>query len=286
MAKDIYSFYTVFFALSNAIFFAFLILRRNTISNKIRYILYAAFTLHTLLLWISSVPFGQRGGIISPLLFWFLIYTHRKKNINLNFLPLFALGIIVGLVALQTIRDANFSGIADIDVISSIISGYGGFGERLITYAEVYANVPGLLDFQYGKTYLTLFTQFIPRDIWPDKWDTAGYLITKNVTADWATSQRANTQGTLFGEAFLNFSHLGLIIVPIVYGSCVNFIEQHYLKNHDVWCLVKYAILALSFLFMITGDFVNTMFGALISWFVISILEFFSKQRIYVYKTK
>lgn len=103
----------------------------------------------------------------------------------------------------------------DQSAIGAII-GSGNFVD-IGRIANIIDRVPERLDYFWGKTYLSIFTAFVPRVIWPEKPPVQlggivknkifGYIVTTN---GWPP--------TIIGEAFMNFGYVGLFFIPFFYG--------------------------------------------------------------------
>jgi hypothetical protein len=77
-----------------------------------------------------------------------------------------------------------------------------GFEYGLIGIEAVFER--GAHNIHFGKTYLSVFSNFVPRKIWPDKPDTGGAIFTAEYMDDqWGGSSVA-TPGIL-GEGMINF---------------------------------------------------------------------------------
>lgn len=266
-----------FLLLSNAMFFAFIVFERHRIRK--RWFLYTGFALHTILLWFTCIPLGQRGGIISPMIFWILIGTVRKRRFNRKIVVVVAVSIIFLINLLGVLRNDKVFTMSNVGSFSDVLSRGYGFAERLNSYVQVYEGTPDYLDYQWGKTYLTVFTQFVPRKLWPDKWDCAGVLITKNIIADAEYSRRSNMQPTMFGEAFLNFSYFGFLLVPIIIGWFIGYIDRRRKKTSNMWDAVIFSNWTFVCFFIVNGDFVNSMFGGIIFWLVLLVAKHFCSFR-------
>jgi len=265
-----------FLTIANLIFFAYLFLNHE----KLRYkkLLYATFVIHAIFLWCLTIPFGQRGGIITPIILWGLVITLNKKY-SLKFFFVAGLSILILINVLGTLRtykEKSFD--KSISTWDYVVEGYG-FANRLEACVGIVNGVPHALDFQYGKTYFALLTQFVPRNIWPDKWDTGGVLITKYILADHSFSSRSNYQGTLFGEAYLNFALFGLIFVPFLVGYFVGFIDRKREQVSNILNAVILSYWSYTCLLLVNGDFVNTMFSGLITWAVLLLVKIFVISR-------
>lgn len=119
-----------------------------------------------------------------------------------------------------------------------------------------------------GKSYITLFTNFIPRVIWEDKPDTAGVIFTKLYTDD-QTGLSYIATGAV-AEAVLNFGKsfgpaIGLAInfIVLVLG-CIyykkNFTQPKTSKNKksvSIFTLVSYFYITLSFSRFSYGEFTD-----------------------------
>lgn len=79
----------------------------------------------------------------------------------------------------------------------------------------IYKAVPENIDYGYGNTYYGIPLTFIPRIIWPSKpsYGESARIMRKAIPGDYASSPL-----TLVGEAYQNFSYLGVLLVFFIIG--------------------------------------------------------------------
>lgn len=78
-----------------------------------------------------------------------------------------------------------------------------------------YVNLRGIT---YGRQLLGVLLFFIPRGIWPSKPVGSGYLVAKELLMTKYFMWFSNLSCPLFGEAYINFGIVGVIIFGIILG--------------------------------------------------------------------
>jgi hypothetical protein len=92
------------------------------------------------------------------------------------------------------------------------LSGNAGDQQFLDQFAATLTLVDDNGKFYYGTTYLPLLTLPIPRQLWPEKPGLADYL--KDISRPWRPMAEMGMVITIWGEAYINFGYLGILIIP------------------------------------------------------------------------
>lgn len=99
----------------------------------------------------------------------------------------------------------------------------------LVSFAII-QDFPEKYDYFYGTSILKIFTLFIPRSLWPDKWD--------SIAIEMAQIYHPHAKGfslatTLYGEIFANGGLISLFIVPflllIILSISFTFLKKLYI---------------------------------------------------------
>lgn len=194
----------------NLIYFIKVVSRKVTSFDKLFYL--ANFSIFVCLSLLS----GSRSMLLWNLVFMTIYYHYIIKPISLpKALSMFFLVVLTAMV-MGVIRDGY-----SIDDSGSFSSGVS-VEEKLINPANfTYGTKPihlllelnELNELSHGKTYLTVFTNLIPRSVFPNKPDPGGVVFTRDILNDPFEGNSYYSTG-IVGEAFINFGYeLGIIFV-------------------------------------------------------------------------
>lgn len=142
---------------------------------------------------------------------------------------------------------------------------------------------------EYGMTYLTMITNFIPRSIWPEKPDPGGVIFTRDYTDDMYGGFSHFTTG-LFPESMINFGvAFGILFGAIQLYLIVHLLSKFHIKKYsvknsinsekDLIILLVYINVMWGGANLITSEFTNIMIGTIVK--VISILSVYYIIRIF-----
>lgn len=226
---------------------------------------------------ILCIPMGSRGGIVVPVICFFILYNKLYKKIALKKMLVFGVCILALLNVLSELRTEKNISSFDKGVISrvgeALATGWG-YEHRLLSMANTIRYVPSRLDYQYGGTYLALVTQFLPRKYFPWKFAPGGVLISEHITRIDAYRGTSNDQASIFGESYLNFGLIGVIIMLSAGGILSKHIDVLFENCYGYWASVFLMISVIFTFFNFQGDFVNTNFSYVLS---LLFLAFFKK---------
>ncbi|QJD97560.1 oligosaccharide repeat unit polymerase [Mucilaginibacter robiniae] len=190
-----------------------LILARIFVFNK-RYdkVLFAVFIAATLFI-------GSRGGAVGPLLGYFTNWIYFRKH---------------GRIKLITLAIAGVGALSLITLLSFFRSGSGGAGILAeIFYGNSFSDVRDLSwvlslwdgNYFYGKTYLAAFMSFIPSSLsaYRTRWSIGKVTATM---AGYSITEHPGIRPGTFGEVYLNFGIIGVIILGILMGYSMRYIDK------------------------------------------------------------
>jgi oligosaccharide repeat unit polymerase len=147
------------------------------------------FSIHfTTFIFIALLTLS-RGTLLTQIIFMALIFHFSHKKIGLT-KAVIGLSILLAVASVYgVLRESvtwdnrgfklNYGNVCDTcdqsnkEYYKSEWSYFGLFPLQRVIEAED-------INVQYGLTYVTLFTNFIPRKIWPDKPDPGGVVLTKD----------------------------------------------------------------------------------------------------------
>lgn len=182
--------------------------------KKATIILYLVHLLLTLGIGLLS---GSRSGVLNTFLLNLMVFHYLVKQLRPSFLIPFFIFFLIGASFLGAVRDqlqidedSGVKLISDDSELSETLGNTSTFVYGIIPLNIIYEE--RFTNYQYGLTYLTTLTNYIPRSIWPNKPDTGGVIITK-------FRKKGDYEGTtnyspgLIAEGILNFGYyLGPVI--------------------------------------------------------------------------
>lgn len=190
------------------------------------WILYAA---HFALVFVIALLSGSRSSLLNIFIFQLIIYHYMVRRVQMHAALVLGMALILSATTLGVLRNVVRLQDGDFTTIESQSSGstavasfsYGIEPLEIITTTEY----PQLA---YGSTFLSIFTNAVPRDIWPDKPASGGVFFTKNYVGDiWLGY--SNLTPTFLGEWIINFGPaLGVIGFFLSYGWIALGLERGY----------------------------------------------------------
>lgn len=238
-------------------------------------IMWLGWGAHVLLSLGVQLLTGSRTSILNILLFLVLVSHYCWRRFSLQFYAVLAIGLVVAASFLGTVRNTMKIEGANVDlrleraeeIVDNAILSDG------LRPLEVLFDSP-IRSLQFGMTFLTLFTNPIPRNWWPGKPDTGGVVYTKVYLEDQWDGYSNATPG-LLGESMMNFGHA----VGLLFGFGALLGLQFWLGKWYVRLMVlrgrgefniNYGLSVICFLCavqfvngLLTGEFTNCAVGFL-----------------------
>jgi oligosaccharide repeat unit polymerase len=163
------------------------------------------------------------GGIIFPFFSMLITYHYLKKRLTIKHLLLFVALIVMVFpifiaqrattdisLMVPLVREGYAEPLLILDIFASRFMGFDP-----LVYAIRYT--PTVMDYQYGKTMLTMFVAWVPQKLWPDKPVYAFGRVFPQVY--FGQDENCSTVGpTILGEAYINFHVVGIIFVSLISG--------------------------------------------------------------------
>jgi hypothetical protein len=175
---------------------------------------------------------GSRGGTLNLIAMQLFCYHYIKGNIRVSrVLPaavaLLACAMLLGIVrnAVKLEDGAVETGLGDREqTLEFSTFQYGVIPLQLLLDADH-------LHLAYGMTLVTLVTNVVPRDWWPDKPDTGGVFFTKEYTGD-AWNGASNLTPTFLGEGIINFGWVvGIAFFAFTYPLLMYLTVSYYRRT-------------------------------------------------------
>jgi oligosaccharide repeat unit polymerase len=226
------------------------------------------FAIHLTLVVFLGLLSGSRGGLLYSVLLLVVIYNYLSRPVR----PRFAIPLGIALLATAIVlgQARNRFRISERGLRTGLEGGVESdqqtFRYGLIPLELVYARDPRQL--QWGLTYATAITNFVPRKIWPEKPSSGGVVLTRDYTGDRWRGASHLAPGVI-GEGILNFGtigiavgggvmFLGLVLALLLYSSMLGRLE-HEDSPDSLVMPIAYGIVASSVATLLFGEFTNVV---------------------------
>jgi hypothetical protein len=175
---------------------------------------------------------GSRGSLLSVLALQMFLYHYLRKRVTIAWAvsvggALVLVAVIIG-VARQGVKFDDGTLTTGLDTHESVVSdstfNYGVLPLKLLVDADHLA-------LANGTTFLSVLTNPVPRDWWPEKPDSGGVFFTKAYTGD-AWDGASNLTPTFLGEGIINFGWFaGTMVYFLVNSMLVLFVTELYRRT-------------------------------------------------------
>lgn len=192
--------------------------------SLVRFYVYREFSLLPVigLIVVGLIFFGERGNLAAIVtLFVYGLFIRMGRRLKLLWL---AVGVAVALwftFLLDALRNSNFS-------ISAVVKGFAinmFFGNSFSDTRD-FAEVLSFWDGHHfwGKTYLAGVFAFIPRALSSFR-DTWSIGVVTATMAGFKTTEHPGLRVGVFGEAYLNFGLVGVILLGLLFGATLRLVD-------------------------------------------------------------
>jgi|GEM_PF-5939706 len=244
--------------------YLFFIHAKGRISNLYTY-LFISFSIFLLILT------GIRTSLLFLLTSLFVIRHYMIRKVRLQWFIVSGSVVLIVLISFTALfREYIFFGhvLADpyqsntTTVTENIVSRF----RALIILPDILIlaidKFPAVIDFQYGKTLIPLFTSFIPHSIFPEKSPGSAVIFTRAINQN-SINHVQTIPPSLLGELYMNLAILGIIIGMFFFGI-VSRISYQYLKEHrsNKFAILTHAVFITSLIPILRGG----LFGPIIMY--------------------
>ncbi len=209
----------------NLIYFAVGLTRRRS------WLWWGLFAMHVLIVLVAGALSGSRSSILTVFAAQVFVYHYLRRPVKIRYaLPIGAALIVFAMiigVARQGVKLENSSLSTGLDsydrVLTLSVFNYGVQPLQILLGAED-------LQLANGSTLLSVLTNAVPRDWWPEKPDTGGVFFTKKYTGD-AWDGASNLTPTFLGEGVINFGWVGGLVFFLAMDLAVMYCIVHYYRK-------------------------------------------------------
>ena len=167
---------------------------------------WALYVAHLLLFAVIAALQGSRGFILGQVLLMMVAVNYLRGPIKLRSAFIGGAVLLVSAALLGAIRN-NLTALHDLDSLKDMRGGIVNL--KMFSYGidplnTIFAD--DFSEFQYGKTFLTPLTNYVPRQIWPEKFESGGVVLTKFWLGYDYTGLTHMSPG-IVAESILNFGY-------------------------------------------------------------------------------
>jgi oligosaccharide repeat unit polymerase len=263
----------------------FFILQLNTY-KKYNILLITLFIISFVLTIIYYTINSNRNSLFLLVLILLIVYfVFNKKKVDLsklNFFDKMKFFIVIVIATLFFQYQGNERKANQMDnskVESGFIEGMNGaFGN----HENIVWLILHKFDLQFGATYLSGFTNFIPRSIWPDKPLGSGPVLKNMISpGSYVVGRKGNSSVTtgLFTESLMNFGLIGMTPFSLLYGLFIKFFYLKLMKSKNILQFLMLLYLML----LLNSQFYYAEFAGFLSRTIFTIIPFFLLNKI-IYK--
>ena len=281
------------YSIINLVYFSFLVTRSK---RKTRDVL--IYGMHLLIFVVLALLTGSRGSLLVNFALMALIYHHSVRRISARWLFAFAVSAMLVASVLEVAREGVSFG------ENGLVTGLSEdkYNDKKMSFGWAkYGLIPldlvleaDHVNMHYGFTYLTVFTNLIPRYIWPTKPEPGGNILTNEYAADqWGGTSFLSTG--IMPEAIINFGRsMGIFVGALQFGALVGGLLLYYVRYRRRMVTntpykfidsVRFAYISYAMMGLIIGEFTNIMVLLLIQlttvWITQLLIRKFSKKSVY-----
>ena len=259
------------FSIIDLIYFSYLVTRRKlTVSVIVSYVI------HFLIFVLLALLTGSRGSLLVNLVLMAMVYHHSVRRISARWLLTLAVSTLLIASVLEVARQGVAFG--EEGLITGLSEERQDEKKMSYEWAKYGINPLELLlnadrvTMYYGLTYLTVFTNIIPRAMWPGKPDTGGVILTKEYKGEFGGTSHTSTG--IIPEAIMNFGvPLGIIVGTFQYGALVGGLLLYYIRYRQRLLTnapykfidsVRFAYISWGMMGLIVGEFTNIIVNLLV----------------------
>jgi len=196
---------------------------------------------------VIAITSGTRSALLTPLISLLVIrqYLARKNNSIIKKLKNWKIIIVVCLfilIVFPVILAMRYKPLGEIiknpltvySDLSYLYFSIIGHYQSIAPFVNIIRDTPNVMDYQYGKTYLSALTQWIPRQIWENKPSSFAMVFTDTYFDGFYSRNKTIISPTVLGEAYINFHVGGIVVVALISGILWRAIYQYFvIRNRN-----------------------------------------------------
>ncbi|WP_041427364.1 O-antigen polymerase [Syntrophomonas wolfei] len=253
------------FGIINLVYFALILDMKKSNTHIIM-----IYIMHLCMFITIGLLSGSRGSLLSNFLYMLILYHYMIKRIN--FKKVTVIVILLILVALGLGEARQSYRVTDEGLSFNIVSNQAFKDRHEFKYGVYPLEVvmtSNINELQYGKTFLTAITNFIPRVWWPNKPDPGGVVFTKLYLNN-AWEGYSNHSTGIITESIINFGLLGILVGLVLLFSFMYLLMYYYrqliisFSKITLLRITSYIILLTAIPGLVTAEWTNLIVGTVI----------------------
>lgn len=225
-----------------------------------------------IMLTISNFPTAQARGRIGGIVIAFIViwFIYRRPRLANWFPTIMAAGTLIVFPLLgQTRREVALDNLTWNSVRRAYFQGSFDAYQMLGAIVD-YANVNGV---SWGRQFLGALFFWVPRSIWPDKPIGTGARVATDLGLPFT-----NLSAPLWGEAYLNFGVVGVLIAFFILGWVLRMISTAFLNRGGMMMIFGSFFVGFQ-LFLLRGDLMSS-FTFLVPFLIFAFILFYRASRV------
>jgi hypothetical protein len=230
---------------------------------------------------------GNKSTLLATFVAVAIIYNVNRVKVSFGKVLAGASVVIVGLTtyaiftreylvtgALQSIERLDIA-----NLTTAVQVELGGNFIQLQTLSFLIEGMGERLDWQLGKTPLSLLTMPVPRAFWPDKPLPATGPFTSAFFPGLYEGSGTTIPPGIIGEMYMNFGSLGVAVGMFLFGTLYGSVAARWRKRQDDESLLAYALLVALLPLYIRGESVSVTVTFLLIFFPAVAIIRYSKMK-------
>lgn len=222
---------------------------------------------------------GHKSTIFILLTMMLVTRNRLKSRIKLKNILLFMSILFIVLMIYQIIKSELWA-VGEIVTIGAdgnsvletflfyLVENFTGNLMQLQNMAVIMEAVPEKLDYQYGLGWLMTLLIFIPSTILENKPLTTPGIYTMAIWPDKWIYEGTTMPPGIFGEAYINFGVVGIIIISVLFSRYwFGTYKNHLAMEADQLKLAKYSLAAATMLHFFRGEIAAVFVAAITIYF-------------------
>lgn len=200
-----------------------------------------------LMLLVSGNRYRLLIFLLAPLVIYFL-NKHKRPSMRLILVAVIGMFLVTSMVGITRTAFKVGSAVENVS-FDSLIEAFSYNIDVFSAFYRIVDFMPKHLGFRLGISYVEIILQFIPRAIWPDKPFTT---MTTVMNAAYGKFASSGPSYTLFGEHYVEFGIVGIIIALFIIGKVFKSLWVRTIKEDNILYNVEYAVIFIYILQLVT----------------------------------
>jgi len=270
----------------------FFLLLGLTFNIKHKRIWWGLFFFHLLIMLSLGLLSGSRGGTLFGIVYIIIGLHYFVKKITFSKILIIIFSFLLVASFLEVMRnnfkysDEGFESNTDnIELSNTKLTSYGLTPLNIILEKDY-------SEYKYGLTFISAFTNIIPRSIWSDKPDTGGVVLTRFRAGASNYTGTSNYSPGIFTESILNYGYffgpVVAVFIMLLFILFSIYVYRYFLhkitlptQNMDKIKITYYYFLTMTIPGgLLYGEFTNILFNLYLKLIIFFILFFLINKAI------